>query len=55
MQTLPKKTRKPGGGRKQSWGEPTITLAFRVPLSRVDIVKEAVYRLREVPLIDIIP
>jgi hypothetical protein len=35
----PKATRKPGGGRKSSYGEPTIPFAARLPESVIAIAK----------------
>jgi hypothetical protein len=35
----PKTTRKPGGGRKSSYGEPTIPFAARLPESVIAIAK----------------
>jgi hypothetical protein len=39
--SLPKsiRKRKPGGGRKPQYPEPTTTIAFRVPVSQVSKVK----------------
>jgi hypothetical protein len=34
-----------GAGRKPKYNEPTTTIAFRVPLSKVDKVKKAVKAL----------
>ena len=31
-----------GSGRKQKYNEPTVTIAFRVPASKLDQVKELV-------------
>ena len=35
----PKATRKPGGGRKSSYGEPTVPFAARLPESVIEIAK----------------
>jgi hypothetical protein len=35
----PKTTRKPGGGRKSSYGEPTVPFAARLPESVIAIAK----------------
>jgi hypothetical protein len=35
----PKATRKPGGGRKSSYGEPTVPFSSRLPESVVEIAK----------------
>jgi hypothetical protein len=35
----PKATRKPGGGRKSSYGEPTVPFAARLPESVIAIAK----------------
>ncbi len=40
--TEKKRTRPAGAGRKQKYGEPTTTIAFRVPLSKVDEIKRIV-------------
>lgn len=34
-----------GSGRKPKYGEETTTIAFRVPVSKVDLVKKAVKEL----------
>jgi len=34
-----KATRKPGGGRKSSYGEPTVPFAARLPESVIEIAK----------------
>ena len=39
-----------GAGRKSKWGEKTKVLTFRVPISKVDIVKEHFKRLLEAPI-----
>ena len=43
--------RKPGGGRKPEYNEPTETIAFRVPISHKDtikiIVKEYLLKLKK--------
>lgn len=35
----PKVTRKPGGGRKSTYGEPTVPFSSRLPESVVEIMK----------------
>jgi hypothetical protein len=35
----PKLTRKPGGGRKPSYGEPTVPFSSRLPESVIEIAK----------------
>ncbi len=35
----PKATRKPGGGRKSTYGEPTIPFSSRLPESVVEMMK----------------
>lgn len=35
----PKATRKPGGGRKSTYGEPTVPFSSRLPESVVDIMR----------------
>ena len=43
--------RRENAGRKKKYGEPTTTIAFRVPLSIVDEIKEYVKkRLQEIEL-----
>lgn len=37
--TKPKATRAPGGGRKSTYGEPTVPFSSRLPESVVDIMK----------------
>lgn len=34
--------RKPGGGRKPEYNEPTTTIAFRVPISHKESIKRIV-------------
>ena len=35
----PKAARKPGGGRKPSYGEPTVSFSSRLPQSVIEIAK----------------
>jgi hypothetical protein len=35
----PKRTRAPGGGRKPSYGEPTVPFSSRLPQSVIEIAK----------------
>lgn len=50
---MPKKTKpkhggkRPGAGAKLKYGEPTTTVAFRVPVSKVDDVKASVNKMKE--------
>lgn len=41
-----KRKRKPGGGRKKIWKEPTKTLGIVVPVSKVDSFMKSVRRIK---------
>ena len=42
-----------GAGRKPKYNEPTTTIAFRVPISKVEAVKKSVQKIIKTPSIEI--
>jgi len=43
-----------GTGPKRNYGEATTTVAFRVPISKAEAVRELVKQYLQVPLIEIL-